>query len=90
MLNSFYTENICQKRLLFCFSSPFLPEQAAYLYTFLSFQDGRTPLHIASFQGHLECIKALIKASADINLADKVIIIKFYVNGTNSKCTRDM
>ena len=90
MLNSFYTENICRKTLLFCFSSPFLPEQTAYLYTFLSFQDGRTPLYTASSKGHLECIKALIKANADINLANKVIIIKYYVNGSNSKCTSYM
>ena len=77
MLNSFYTENICQKRLLFCFSSPFLPEQTAYLYTFLSFHDGGTPLYIASFQGHSLSLSLSLSCSQNIENTELSLPVRF-------------
>ena len=35
-------------------------------------QDGRSPLHMASQEGHLDVVKTLIEAGANINEADKV------------------
>ena len=35
-------------------------------------QDGCSPLYIASFYGHLEVMKTLIEAGANINQANKV------------------
>jgi ankyrin repeat protein len=33
--------------------------------------DGETPLHRASFNGHLEVVKTLLAAEAEVNKADK-------------------
>ena len=35
-------------------------------------QDGWSPLHIASFNGHLDIVRALIEAGASISQANKV------------------
>ena len=35
-------------------------------------QDGLSPLHMASQEGHLDVVKALIEAGANINQANKV------------------
>ena len=35
-------------------------------------QDGRSPLYMASQQGHLDVVKTLIEAGANINQVDKV------------------
>ena len=37
------------------------------------FQEGVTPLNIASNKGYSDCVKALISAWADVNQEDKVI-----------------
>ena len=37
-------------------------------------QDGRSPLHMASWKGNLDVVKALIKAGANIDQANKVSI----------------
>ena len=41
-------------------------------YAFTSSQYGRSPLHYASSNGHVEVVAKLIAANADINLKDKV------------------
>ena len=35
-------------------------------------QDGRSPLHMASQEGHLDVVKTLIEAGANINQVTKV------------------
>ena len=35
-------------------------------------QKGMSPLFVASFRGHLEVVKALIEAGANVNQADEV------------------
>ena len=35
-------------------------------------QNGWSPLHIASFNGHLDIVRALIEAGANISQVDKV------------------
>ena len=41
-------------------------------YALTSSQDGRSPLHYASWNGHVEVVTKLIAANAGINLEDKV------------------
>lgn len=41
-------------------------------YTFLSLQDGDTPLMIASFNGHVDVVHVLIEACADVHSRKKV------------------
>ena len=41
-------------------------------YFFTSSQNGRSPLHYASMNGHVEVVGKLITANADINLKDEV------------------
>ena len=38
----------------------------------LSIQDGRTPLMDASFYGHVDVVRVLIEAHADVHSQDKV------------------
>ena len=35
-------------------------------------QDGMSPLHLASNEGHLDTVKVLIEAGANVNQANKV------------------
>ena len=42
-------------------------------------QDGRSPLHAASFKGHLEIVKTLIEAKANVNSTTKVGIHIFCI-----------
>ena len=41
-------------------------------YALTSSQNGRSPIHDASMNGHVEVVAKLIAANADINLKDKV------------------
>ena len=41
-------------------------------------QDGWTPLVIASHNGHLEVVKSLIEAGANVNHTTKVVKIKHH------------
>ena len=41
-------------------------------YAFTSSQSGKSPLHDASGNGHVEVVGKLIAVNADINLKDKV------------------
>ena len=49
----------------------FQPSPPLKMQTFV-LQNGRSPLYTSSCNGHLDVVKALIKAGADINQADKV------------------
>ena len=40
----------------------------------VSFQNGCTPLHIASERNHPETVSALLQGGADVNIRDKVSI----------------
>ena len=42
-------------------------------------QDGWSPLHKASINGHLEIVKTLIEAGANVNQATKVHHVAFSV-----------
>ena len=46
-------------------------------------QDGKSPLKKASSKGHVDVVKALIEAGANVNQADKVNmnLEKFWVSG---------
>ena len=35
-------------------------------------QEGQSPLHLASFNGHLELVKTLLNAGASVTQGDKV------------------
>jgi len=37
-------------------------------------QDGATPIHIAAFQGHKECVEVLARSGADVNKATTVSV----------------
>lgn len=45
--------------------------QSLIITTFV-LQNGSSPLHIAILEGHLDVVKALIKAGANVNQATKV------------------
>ena len=45
--------------------------QPLVMMTFV-LQDGVSPLHLASYEGHLDIVKTLIEAGANINQANKV------------------
>ena len=45
-------------------------------------QDGWTPLVIASQEGHLEIVKSLIEAGANVNHTTKVVKIKHHYLGS--------
>ena len=45
--------------------------QPLVMMTFV-LQDGRSPLYTASFNGHLDVVKTLMEAGANINQANKV------------------
>ena len=42
-------------------------------------QDGKSPLHAASFKGHLEIVKTLIEAKANVNSTTKIGIHIFCI-----------
>ena len=37
-------------------------------------QDGDTPIHLASSDGHVEVVEKLISSGADVNVVDKVSV----------------
>ena len=41
-------------------------------YAFTSSQDGDSPLHFASMNGHVEVVAKLIAGNADVNLKNEV------------------
>ena len=41
----------------------------------LSLQDGRTALMMASWMGHMECVKEILDKGADVNMQDKVSVV---------------
>ena len=43
-----------------------------HLHILLFTQSGRTPLMVASFEGHSDIVKMLIEANAQVNIKDKV------------------
>lgn len=49
-----------------------------------SFQNGVTPLIAASFSGHVDTIRALIEAKADINQTDEVMSMGYKLYNTLS------
>ena len=49
------------------------------IYAMYVLQEGKTPLIWASQEGHLECIKYLKRAGANVSEADEVLYIQQYV-----------
>ena len=52
-------------------------------------ESGQTPLHLATDRGHLDCVKALILAGADINSVDNdgISILQTAVIGGDKACS---
>ncbi len=53
-------------------------------------ESGQTPLHLATDRGHIDCVKALILAGADVNSVDNdgISILQAAVIGGDSDCSR--
>lgn len=53
-------------------------------------ESGQTPLHLATDRGHIECVKALILAGADVNSVDNdgISILQAAVIGGDKDCSR--
>lgn len=53
-------------------------------------ESGQTPLHLATDRGHIECVKALILAGADVNSVDNdgISILQAAVIGGDKDCTQ--
>ena len=49
-------------------------------------QDGWSPLHVASFNGHLDIVRALIEAGASISQANKVGTVLVNQPGNERAC----
>lgn len=49
------------------------------LSSHLFLQNGSSPLHVASFNGHLEVVKTLTEAGANVNQANKVDVLEDYM-----------
>ena len=53
-------------------------------------ESGQTPLHLATDRGHIDCVKALILAGADVNSVDNdgISILQAAVIGGDKDCSR--
>ena len=53
-------------------------------------ESGQTPLHLATDRGHMDCVKALILAGADIHSVDNdgISILQAAVIGGNKECSQ--
>ena len=49
------------------FAKDWWKNQLAFVVSYSTSYSGYTPLHIASSNGHLQCVKILIEAGADVN-----------------------
>ena len=61
--------------MCFCKQHPFIFATIMKLRKILMgfvLQDGRSPLYVASWKGHLDVVKTLIEAGANINQAQRV------------------
>ena len=67
-LMDFYTMHKLAKCLNFTFTFGFMSTVYVHVVT----QMGRTPVMAASFHGHVDIMRMLIKAKAQINTKDKV------------------
>lgn len=54
------------------------------------FQNGWSPLLVASEQGHLEVVKILLTHHARVDVFDEVRVIHIIVFSSTSKCHADM
>ena len=51
-----------------------------YNKVFFSFQSGKTPLYLASREGHQEIVQMLMDKGAEINVSDQVITSLFVIS----------
>ena len=63
-----------------------LPMKCTYIY--LSLQDGKSPLMVASLVGHFEIVKLLLDKGAEVNHQNEVnyCTIKLYVQSILLAC----
>ena len=57
---------------MFTSDCAYLTSTSPLIIITLVFQDGRSPLPIASYNGHLDIVRAFIGGGANISPADKV------------------
>ena len=62
--------------------SPFSAIVVCILLTKVFYQDGRTPVYIASYNGHTDLVDLLVEAGADIHLAETKVYIYLVHTGS--------
>ena len=72
---------ICSYYILFIVSKNSTVKKCVYII-FLSTQNGRTPLIIASYEGHTDIVRTLINAKAKVNTQSEV----WYLSQQNTHC----
>ena len=88
-LKVYYVICVCVNKLCVMLQHSPLLVQPLVMMTFV-LQDGWTPLYIASNRGHLDIVKALIEAGANVNQTNKVSLsVELFVILNNiTRCVR--
>jgi hypothetical protein len=55
-----------------------------------TYQDGESPLHLASSRGHYQCVEQLLKYESDPNIKDKNVATPLHIASKGSVKIRDV